>query len=185
MKTAFIGHRRIFAKTLPQRLIKAIEAEIKSGCLSFTMGVHGEFDSLALRACRKLRKDYPQLQIEVVLTDMRAVNNSGEGNFPYSDVNTVMYYIEEAHYKRRITYSNRMMIDACDALICYVDEKAFRSGAKTAMRYAVRKGLRIINLYDEKDKPFYGMTDEEICAKWKEVCRRASESRYKLKKPKD
>ena len=61
------------------------------------------------------------------------------------------------------------MIDTCDALICYVDEKAYRSGAKTAMRYAKRKGLRIINLYDEKDKLFYA-TDEELSVKWKEIC---------------
>ena len=69
------------------------------------------------------------------------------------------------------------MIDACDTLICYVDENAYRSGAKTSMRYAKRKGLKIINLYDEKDKPFYGMTDEEISAKWKELCNNSSKEK--------
>lgn len=29
------------------------------------------------------------------------------------------------------------------------------------MNYAKRKGLEIINLYDEKDDPTYGMTKEE------------------------
>lgn len=29
------------------------------------------------------------------------------------------------------------------------------------MNYAIRKGLKIINLYDEKDDPTYGMTEEE------------------------
>ena len=53
MKTAFIGHRQIFAKNLPQRLIEAIKAEIDNGCLSFTVGTHGEFDSLALSVCRQ------------------------------------------------------------------------------------------------------------------------------------
>ena len=171
MKTAFIGHRQIFAKTLPQRLIDAIKAEIKSGCFSFTMGTHGEFDRLALQSCRKLREEYPELQIEVVLTSLHTIQKNDEwDSTPYSDVSTVLYDIEEAHFKQRITLSNRKMIDTCDALICYVDEKAYHSGAKTAMRYAKRKGLRIINLYDEKDSPFYGMTDEEISAKWKEIC---------------
>ena len=171
MKIGFIGHRQIFAKTLPQRLIAAIKAEIESGCISFTMGAHGEFDSLALQSCRKLREEYPTLQIEVVLTGLHAIQKSDEwDSTPYSDVSTVLYDIEEAHYKQRITLSNKKMLDTCDALICYVDEKAYRSGAKTAMRYAKRKGLRVINLYDEKDKPFYGMTDEEIAAKWKEIC---------------
>ena len=53
------------------------------------------------------------------------------------------------------------MIDGCDTLICYVDPKRYRSGAKTAMNYAKRKGLKIINLYNEKDEPTYGMTKEE------------------------
>ena len=169
MKTAFIGHRQIFSKTLPQRLIDAIKAEIKSGCFLFTMGTHGEFDRLALQSCRKLRGEHPELQIEVVLTSLHAIQKGDKWDgTPYSDVSTVFYDIEETHYKQRITLSNRKMIDTCDALICYVDEKAYRSGAKTAMRYAKRKGLRIINLYDEKDKLFYA-TDEELSAKWKEI----------------
>ena len=175
MKTAFIGHRQIFAKTLPQRLSYAIKTEIANGCFSFTMGTHGEFDKLALQTCRKLRNEYPELQIEVVLTSLHTIQKGDRMNSaPYSDVSTIMYDIEEAHYKQQITLSNKKMIDACDTLICYVDENAYRSGAKTAMRYAKRKGLKIINLYDEKDKPFYGMTDEEIFAKWKELCNNSS-----------
>lgn len=163
MKTAFIGHRQIFAKTLPQRLNEAIKAEIGNGCLSFTMGTHGEFDSLALYTCQKLRNDYPNLQIEIVLTSLHTIQKIDRwDSSPYSDVNTIMFEIELAHYKRQITLSNEKMIDACDTLICYVNEKAYRSGAKKAMHYAKRKGLRIINLYDEKDEPFYGMTYEKI-----------------------
>ena len=45
------------------------------------------------------------------------------------------------------------MIDGCDTLICYVDPKRYRSGAKNAMNYAKRKGLKIVNLFDEKDNP--------------------------------
>ena len=171
MKTAFIGHRQIFSKTLPQRLIEAIKAEKKRGCFLFTMGTHEEFDRLALQSRRKLRGEHPELEIEVVLTNLHAIQKGDKWDgAPYSDVSTVLYDIEETHYKQRITLSNRKMIDTCDALICYVDEKAYRSGAKTAMRYAKRKGLRIINLYREEDQPFYGMTEKEIAAKWKEIC---------------
>lgn len=170
-KTAFIGHRRIFAKTLPQRLIDTIKTEIENGCLSFTMGTHGEFDNLALYACRKLRNDNPEIKIEVVLTSLHTIQKNYEWDYvPYSDVTTVMYDIEDAHYKQQITLSNRQMLDACDTLICYVDEKAYKSGAKTAMRYAKRKGLRIINLYDKTDTPFYETSSEEIFEQWKEMC---------------
>ena len=29
------------------------------------------------------------------------------------------------------------------------------------MKYAIKKGLKVINLYREKDNPFYNMTEEE------------------------
>ena len=103
MKTAFIGHRRILAENLPQRLTEAIKAEIERGCFSLAMGTHGEFDRLSLDICRKLKSEYPELQIEVVLNSLHDVKNGDEMSSPYSDVTTVMYEIEEAYYKRRIT----------------------------------------------------------------------------------
>lgn len=72
-----------------------------------------------------------------------------------------MYEIEETHYKRQIIESNHQMIDNSNTLICYVNKKHNPSGAKLAMNYAKRKGLKIINLYDEKDDPTYGITKEE------------------------
>ena len=53
------------------------------------------------------------------------------------------------------------MIDTCDTLICYVNKKHNPSGAKHAMNYAKRKGLKIINLCSEQDEPTYGITKEQ------------------------
>lgn len=163
MKTAFIGHRQIFGKTIAKRLEEAIKTEIENGCKFFTMGTHGEFDALTLSICRNLRNRYKDIEIKVVITDLHSIEKS-RGYEPYADVKTVMYSIEDAHYKQRIILSNRQMIDTCDTLICYVNKKQYKSGAKTAMYYAIRKGLRIINLYRDEDQPFYGMTKEEIAA---------------------
>ena len=144
-KTAFIGHRLVFQSTLKDQLTTAIERQIQSGCNCFTMGTHGEFDKLALDTCLQLKRKYPDILIELVLTSL----NSLEYITPCADVKTVMYEIETAHYKRQIILSNRLMIDTCDTLICYVNENAYRSGAKTAMRYAMKKQLNIINLADK------------------------------------
>ena len=54
------------------------------------------------------------------------------------------------------------MIDDCDTLICYVNSSGYRSGAKTALRYTEKRGLKIVNLYRKEDRPFYGMTKEQI-----------------------
>lgn len=163
MKTAFIGHRQVFAKDIDEKLADAIRSEIANGCNEFTMGTHGEFDCLSLNACRRLRNTYSDLQIEVVLTSLHAIEKESEFDaVPYSDVKTIMYEIEDAHYKQQITLSNRQMLDTCDTLICYVDTSAYRSGAKTALRYAEKKGLKIVNLYRKEEQPFYGMTKEEV-----------------------
>ncbi len=163
MKTAFIGHRQVFAKNIGEKLADAIRAEIANGCRQFTMGTHGEFDGLALNACRRLRNVYRDLEIEVVLTSLHTIKKESEfGIVPYADVKTVMYDIEEAHYKQQITLSNKQMLDTCDTLICYVDTSSYKSGAKAALRYAEKKGLKIVNLYCKEDQPFYGMTKEEV-----------------------
>ena len=175
-KVCFIGHRHILHTQIKDRLTIAIQNEINDGCFSFTMGSHGEFDCLALSECRRFRKKYENIDIEVVITSYHKIANKlvdvitdeyceseiiYDKNTCYIDVNTTMFEIEDLHFKRQITESNKQMIDGCDTLICYVDPKRYRSGAKTAMNYAKRKGLKIINLYDEKDEPTYGMTKEK------------------------
>ena len=168
-KVCFIGHRQIFDRSVRERLKEAIENEVKNGCEFFTMGTHGEFDELALSVCRELRKSYKDIKIEVVITSLKKIEKQllyddefgKEYEIPYSDVKTTMYEIEDVHFKKQITESNHQMIDTCDTLICYVNKKHNPSGAKHAMNYAKRKGLEIINLYDEKNEPTYGMTKKQ------------------------
>ena len=153
-RVAFIGHRNVFDKTLKDRLKTEIQNLINSGYNIFTMGTHGEFDSLCLECCRELRKEYPNIQIEVVITSLHTIEHKIENDTlgridytPYEDVKTVMYDIEDIHFKKRITESNKQMIDNSDFLICYVKTNAYSSGAKTAYNYAKKKGLQIVNLY--------------------------------------
>lgn len=158
MRACFIGHRDIF-ENIREKLKEAVENEIKNGADFFTMGTHGDFDRIALGVCRELRKTYKNITIEVVITSFKTIEPiidhdeifGDEKYYPYADVQTTMYNIEEEHYKRQIIASNKQMVDSCDTLICYVNKKHNPSGAKTTMNYAKRKGLKIINLYNLKD----------------------------------
>lgn len=183
-KVAFIGHRRIkYNSPILERLKEAIQNEVDCGCRIFTMGVHGEFDEMALRVCRSFRKTYTDMRIEVVLTSLHTIEKQDEFDtyVPYEDVETVIYDIEDEHFKRQITVSNRQMIDTCDTLICYVDKSEYKSGAKTAMNYAKRKGLKIVNLFREDDDPTFGMTHEEKLQYWEEDKRKWKEYMDKMK----
>ena len=62
-KTAFIGHRQVFGKGAHERIMCEAEKQINLGCKSFTMGTHGEFDKLALSACRSMQKGIPILKL--------------------------------------------------------------------------------------------------------------------------
>ena len=155
-KICFIGHRHIYNyKEIREKLYKIVEEEIKKGCKFFTMGTHGEFDEMALSVCRELRKVYINIEIEVVITSFKTIEPiidhdpifGDEKYIPYSDVNTIMYDIEEEYYKRKIVVSNQQMIDNCDTLICYVNPTKTYGGAILAYKYAKKKGLQIVNLF--------------------------------------
>lgn len=157
-KVCFIGHKNIRFTLLEQRLTEAIIAQINKGCDCFMIGTHGNFDILALKVCRSLRKVYKHIKIEVVITSLHQIEKEiiedefgKECYVPYEDVDTIMFDIEEIYFKRQIIVSNQKMVDECDTLICYVNQKNNLSGAKRVMNYAINKGLKIINLFNEFD----------------------------------
>lgn len=145
-KTTFIGHRILLQSNIQQPLKSAIENEIQSGCKNFIVGSHGEFDKTVLDVLLSLKNIYPEIKIEVVITNYnpKVSDKIIIKNKPKYE--TVMFEIEDLHYKQKITASNKKMIDCCDTLICYVRPNSWRSGAKTAMNYATKKKLKIINL---------------------------------------
>ena len=155
-KVCFIGHRDFYKDDL---LKNEIENQIKQGADFFTMGTHGKFDQLALWFCKEFRKKYENIKIEVVITSFNKLKKilihddiyGKEYYDPYKDVDTVMFEIEELYFKKRITESNKQMIDGCDVLVCYVNPKKTYGGAKFALDYATKKGLKIVNLYDKKN----------------------------------
>ncbi len=165
---AFIGHRHVYyADKVKERLQNVIEQCIGDGCSHFLMGAHGDFDQMALNACRSARKNHPDIQIEVVLTSYHTIEKKHDIDYvPYQDVQTVMFDIEDLHFKQQIVASNRQMIDQSDILVCYVDTKKNPSGAKIAMNYAKRKGLKIVNVFHEEDDPTFGMTIAEKKKYW-------------------
>ena len=148
-RVCLIGHRRINTIEVSPLLESAIKEELDNGCRFFTMGTHGDFDKLALSICRKLKQQYPDMIIEVVLTSLNKLNQKIDGEIyhQYEDVQTIMYDIENFHFKQQITESNKQMIKSCDTMICYVNLKNTYSGAKYAYNYAKKSKLEIINLY--------------------------------------
>ena len=126
----FFGHRTLLKSDIKERLKAEIEANIRGEVLCL-IGTHGMFDELALSVCREMRKTHPQIKITVVLTSLNMLGRNQNEDFSlvdvYGDVETMFYEIEEEHFKRRITSTNRKMVEDCDLIICYVDMQIGRA----------------------------------------------------------
>lgn len=158
MKTAFIGYREFLPPEIEQRLQTAIQNEIALGCQNFIMDTHGLFTQLALKTCRDFRRTYPDMRIEVVITDHSeiwpdvVIDQCGQEIYHKpTDVTTVMYATDETLRGRRIIASHQKMIDACDTLICYVRSQSAPNRAGLAMQYAAQQGKKVVNLYHPQD----------------------------------
>jgi len=166
MIITFFGHRQVFKENEIRKRIKvAIDPYLKESTLTLMVGNHGEYDKIALSVCRELRKIHPHIRIVVVLTSLAILQKDEFGYSRadiYDDVETMVYDIEEEHFKNQIVMNNRHMVDDSDVVIAYVNFKEYRSGAKRAVNYAKQQNKVVINLYKEEDRPFYGMTREEI-----------------------
>lgn len=165
---AFIGHRLVLAKDLKERLMEVVEDKIKNGYDNFYIGTRGSFDELALQVCSGLRYNY-NINIYIVITSLNMIKAKYEKTdygyeiyTPYDNFKTVMFEIEEVHFKKRIIVSNQKMVDNCDLLIAYADLKAMQSGARRVVNYATKQGKEVINLYRDDDDPFFNKTREEL-----------------------
>lgn len=155
---AFFGHSSIFDKTAVKKNIdKALNNLVLKERLRVLIGCHGDFDQLALSSCLDYKKNNDlDIQIDVVLTSLSFLKKDCFGYskadfFKQNNCQPIFYDIEEVYFKKRIIFSNKKMVDESDLIICYVDMKAQRSGAKQTISYAIKQNKQIVNLFEGKD----------------------------------
>ena len=148
LRVCFFGHRSCLPTSLRPMLKDAVERLILNGCYFFTMGTHGDFDSLALSVCMELRKKYPQIEIEIAFSNLPCITQNAEF-YKFHNLKTCLYETEEVHFKNRISFCNKQMINSCNFIVCYVDDYTFPSGARNALKYAIKRNLHVINLYNK------------------------------------
>lgn len=166
MKTiAFFGHSEVNKiELVKERLYKKLIEIIPSGYFRCLIGRHGDFDKICLSVCKEYKvKNNLQIEIIVVLTSLNELNK----NKFSQEYKTMIYDIEEVYYKNQINVSNRKMVDESDLVVCYVNMRKKKSGAKNAVKYAIKQGKEIINLYEEEDDFLYGLSKEEVEIKLK------------------
>ena len=148
-KCVFFGHRN-FVSRCESDLKLTVEKLINSGITEFYIGAHGDFDKLAYKVCRELKLKYNNIKIMLVFTSEKLFKKDKAGysiSDYYPDTECISFFVEDKFYKARITETNKQMVDLCDMVCCFVDMSVNLSGAKTAIKYAMKKNKQIINLY--------------------------------------
>lgn len=158
MKTiAFFGHRKLFNKNkIKEKVFEKLKEVIPQGFSRVLVGCHGDFDNIALSVSLNYKEKFDQnLEICIVLTSLTYLTKD-ENGYSRADIykekgcETIFYDIEETYFKNKIIVSNKKMVTDSDLIICYVDMKSYKSGAKTAINYALKQNKKIINIFKEE-----------------------------------
>lgn len=165
LKVCFFGHRNIHKQNeVEKRLFDCLYGLIDRGANQFYMADKGDFDKISLSVCRMQKRERREMEIFFVQSSFKRLRRNKEGEAlvdGWNDIKTIFFEVEDEYYKNKIIKQNRLMVDLCDIVVCYVDMKRKRSGAKRAVLYAKKNGKEIINLYDEADDIFFGLSEEE------------------------
>ena len=131
----FIGHRDADERLLP-RLELVIDRLIREdGVRYFYVGGYGGFDRLAAAAVRRMKQKYPGITLMLVLP-----YHPAERPTEAPDGFDGTYHpdgLENTPKRYAIVRANKIMVDACDWLVCYVRHGA--SNSRKLLEYAQRR----------------------------------------------
>ena len=142
----FIGHREADEQLLPRLELEIERLIAVENVRYFYVGGYGGFDRIAASAVKHVKQKYPDITLMLVLpyhpADHPTETPNGFDGTYYPDglANTPKRYA--------IVRTNKIMVDTCNYLVCYVNHGA--SNSRKLLEYAKQreiKGLiRIINI---------------------------------------
>jgi uncharacterized phage-like protein YoqJ len=147
----FFGHRTINeTEELKSKLIQIIENLIVAEKVdTFLFGSKSRFNSLCLELVTKIKEKYPHVKRVYVRAEYPYISEHYE--------NYLLESYEETYFPKKIMNSGRAayvernceMIDNSHFCIVYYDERnaICKSGTKTALDYAKKKGKNIISVF--------------------------------------
>ena len=144
MTVTFCGHAQISqSEKIEKWLYDVTQKLIEQGATTFYLGGYGAFDSLAASVLREQKKQYPQIELVLVL----AYLNTGRNTSGYDS--TVYPPLETVPRRFAISHRNRWMVETSDVVVAYVLHDW--GGAAATLRCARKKKKQIISYFDEVD----------------------------------
>ena len=134
----FIGHRDADERLLPRLELVVDRLIQEDGVRYFYVGGYGGFDRLAAAAVRRMKQKYPDITLMLVLPYHPAERptEAPEG----FDRTYHPDGLESTPKRYAIVRTNKIMVDACDWLVCYVRHGAGNS--RKLLEYTQRRAAR-------------------------------------------
>ena len=153
---SFTGHRNIFGDKshLEKILYAALEKEIQKGALDFYAGGAPGFDTMAAVIVIQMRKTYPQIKLHLVLPcppeEQSSLWSQADRELFYKTITAAdtVESVSEHLTKECMKARNAKLIEYADKCFCYFNSNHSRSGTGQTVRLARRKGIGIVNFYD-------------------------------------
>ena len=142
----FIGHREADEQLLPRLELEIERLIALENVRYFYVGGYGGFDRIAASAVKHVKQKYTDITLMLVLpyhpADHPTETPNGFDGTYYPDG------LENTPKRYAIMRTNKIMVDTCNYLVCYVNHGA--SNSRKLLEYAKQreiKGLiRIINI---------------------------------------
>lgn len=131
----FIGHREANESLLPRLELEIEQLITEEQVCFFYVGGYGGFDRIAATAVKQAKKKYPDVTLMLVLP-YHPAERPVEKPLGYDGT----YYpegLEKTPRPYAIVQANKLMVDSCDWLVCYVRHGA--SNSRTILEYAQRR----------------------------------------------
>ena len=147
----FIGHREADERLLPKLEFTIERLIAEENARYFYVGGYGGFDRVAATAVKHAKQKYPDITLMLVLP-----YHPAERPVDTPDGFDGTYYpdgLENTPRRYAIVRTNRIMVDICDWLVCYVRHGASNSGnlLEYGQRQADKGLIQIRNIWESED----------------------------------
>jgi uncharacterized phage-like protein YoqJ len=150
----FTGHRKIPHEQLAQtqkRLKETIQALIEKGVIYYGAGGALGFDTLAATTVLKMKEDYPEIKLILVLPCVAQADWwDASDREVYEEIKQMadnVVYTSQEYTRGCMHKRNRHLVDNSSICICYLTDKT--GGTAYTVGYAKSAGVRVINLADD------------------------------------
>ncbi|MGN1136762.1 MAG: SLOG family protein [Oscillospiraceae bacterium] len=147
----FTGHRNISdTDKLREKLENILISLMENGTADFYAGGAVGFDILCEQTVLKLREEYPQTKLHLILPcheDEQTYGWTAENKAEYHRILLAadsIEYVSAQYTKDCMKKRNARLVELSDCCICYY--KTRRSGTGQTVKMAETKGMKIINI---------------------------------------